>query len=219
MVKRNKRGSGKKFVQIDDWLMQSVAWQEMKPGPRMLYIELKRRFNGGNNGRIFLSHRDAATALKVGRDTVSGYFGVLIKHGFIAITRGHCLGPAGIGQSSHYRLTEMPHEGAPATKEFMTWTPNKEQKPRKKTQHSMVGKTATPSRKIQPSKFQRSENPASFVQNRASIELENPAIYTSSHITSPTWKVSEKKVLCGLGLCGKAVSGIRERELEDRQSD
>lgn len=37
----------------------------LKPGPRALYAELKRRYNGSNNGRIFLSHRDAANALHV----------------------------------------------------------------------------------------------------------------------------------------------------------
>lgn len=36
----------------------------MTPGPRALYPELKRRFNGGNNGGLFLSHREAAYPLE-----------------------------------------------------------------------------------------------------------------------------------------------------------
>ena len=34
----------------------------LKPGPRALYVELKRRYNGVNNGSIYLSHRDASKA-------------------------------------------------------------------------------------------------------------------------------------------------------------
>lgn len=91
----------------------------MKPGPRALYIELKRRFTGSNNGQIFLSHREAAKALNVGRDTLAGYFRVLKERGFIVETRGHCLGPSGVGQSATYALTEERLDEAPASKDFM----------------------------------------------------------------------------------------------------
>ena len=50
------------------------AWATMKPGPRALYVELKRGFKGSNNGAIYLSHRDAAKAINVHRNTVGGYF-------------------------------------------------------------------------------------------------------------------------------------------------
>ena len=67
--KSNKRGTGR-HVQLPEWLQASQAWATLKPGPRALYIEMKRRFNGSNNGRILLSHRDAAKALVVHRNTV-----------------------------------------------------------------------------------------------------------------------------------------------------
>lgn len=131
----HKRG-GERFVMLPEWLLASEAWQSLKPGPRALYIELKRRFKGGNNGEIFLSHRDAGKTLNVGRDTAGGYFKELIERGFIVVTRGHCLGPAGIGQSATYALTEEPLNGNPASKEFMKW---KKQNPRRKTHHSLAG--------------------------------------------------------------------------------
>ena len=53
----------------------------MKPGPRALYVELKRRFNGSNNGAIYLSHRDAAVALNVHRNTVGPMFRELERRG------------------------------------------------------------------------------------------------------------------------------------------
>ena len=69
----------------------------------------------------------------MGRDTVSRYFKDLIERGFIVVTKGHFLGPEGIGQSTHYRLTEKAHESKPATKNFMKWRQSKKQKPVRKS--------------------------------------------------------------------------------------
>lgn len=187
MARRNfKRGSGPKFVQLEHWVMDCDAWRDMKPGPRSLYLELKRKFNGVNNGNIFLSHRDAAKLLCVGRDTVGQYFQQLVEHGYIVETRGHCLGPVGVGQSASYALTELPVDEKPATKDFRQW---KKQNPRRKTRHSLAGKSDTPCRKIQHSKNQTSENPAALGRNLPEAVSENPAIYTSNHI--PTENAGE----------------------------
>ncbi len=158
--KKGKRGVGR-FVQLPEWLMASGAWASMKPGPRALYVELKRRFTGSNNGQLFLSHRDAAKAISVGRDTVAGYYSELKERGFIVETKGHCLGPNGQGQSATYALSEEPFEGKPATKEFMAW---RKQKPRRKTRPSLAGKSNHPCREIQPLHVQRSENPTALGQ-------------------------------------------------------
>ena len=101
----------------------------MPPGPRALYIELKRRFNGTNNGRIFLSHRDAAKALNVHRNTVGPYFDTLTERGFIFLTQGPHLGPSGIGRASVWGLAEeATPDGQPARKTFMKFK-NPAQKP------------------------------------------------------------------------------------------
>lgn len=112
-------------MQLPEWLQASPAWASMKPGPRALYIELKRRYTAYNNGQIFLSHRDAAKELNVGRDTVSGYYQELEARGFINKTRGHHLGRAGIGMATLWALTEYPLDGTPATKDFMSWRKTK----------------------------------------------------------------------------------------------
>lgn len=119
--KHKKKGAGR-FVQLPEWLQASEAWATLKPGPRALYVELKRRFNGSNNGRIILSHRDAAKALNVTKDTVGRWFKELEARGFILVTQGHYLGPSGIGQSSHWALEELPTDDMkPASKRFMSW--------------------------------------------------------------------------------------------------
>jgi hypothetical protein len=104
----------------------------MSPGPRALYIELKRRFNGSNNGEIYLSHRDAANALNVHRNTVGPWFRELEQRGFINLAVAPRLGPSGIGTASIWALAELPTpDGKPATKGFMRWCPKKY--PRTKT--------------------------------------------------------------------------------------
>ena len=80
---------------------------------------MKRRFNGYNNGQIFLSQRDAAKALNVGRDTVEIYRKELVKKGFIVRTVGHSLGLDGKGRAAQWALTELPMGDKSATREFI----------------------------------------------------------------------------------------------------
>lgn len=119
--KSHKKGAGR-HVQLPEWVQSSRAWATLKPGPRALYIELKRRFNGSNNGRIILSHRDAAKALHVHRNTVGPWFKELEARGFTRMTQAPHLGPSGVGLSSHWSLTELPTDSMqPPTKDFMAW--------------------------------------------------------------------------------------------------
>lgn len=117
---KNRKRSAARFVQIPEWLQASEAWATLPPGPRALYVELKRRFNGKNNGEIYFSHRDAAAALGVHRNTVGPWFRALEERGFIFMTQAPHLGPAGIGQASVWGLSEAPTlDGKPARKTFL----------------------------------------------------------------------------------------------------
>lgn len=119
----NKTGrSQPKFVQLYFWMLNLEAWATMSPGPRALYIELKRLYTGHNNGDIFLSHRDAAKACFVHRNTVSGWFDILEERGFIFKTSGHHLGPSGVGIAAKWALSEYPtKDGHRATFAFKKW--------------------------------------------------------------------------------------------------
>lgn len=133
--KGRKRGGSGPFVQLHAWFMNCPAWATMKPGPRALYVELKRRFNGSNNGKLTLSHRDAADALNMHRNTVGLYFTELVERGFIREVRGHCLGPSGIGETSVWALEEEPTDDMRTPpKSFMRWQPPN-QKPRTNSVH------------------------------------------------------------------------------------
>jgi hypothetical protein len=120
--RKGKKGAGR-HVQLPEYLQATEAWATLKPGPRALYVELKRRYNGRNNGRIILSHRDAAQAINVSRNTVGGYFDELEARGLIQMTRAPFLGPSGVGQASLWALEEIPtSDGRSAQKSFMKWS-------------------------------------------------------------------------------------------------
>lgn len=129
--KHHKKGVGH-FVQLHEWFQKTEAWATLPPGPRALYIELKRRYTGSNNGRITMSHREAAKLLNVHRNTVGPWFRELEARGFIVMTQAPYLGPSGIGQTSHWLLTELPSDDMKtARKTFASW--QQIQKPRTKS--------------------------------------------------------------------------------------
>lgn len=119
--KSNKRGN-RKHVAIYEDMQVTEAWRTLKSSPRGLYVELKRRFTGRNNGQILLSYRDAASLLNASPNTVGRWFKELERRGFIVCMQRHHLGPSGVGKTSHWRLTELPTpDGKAATNEFRKW--------------------------------------------------------------------------------------------------
>tara|TARA_R110002051_G_scaffold57104_11_gene105912 strand:- start:7078 stop:7530 length:453 start_codon:yes stop_codon:yes gene_type:complete len=140
--KDKKRGAGR-HVQLLEWVMQTEAWSTMPMGPRCLYVELKRRFTGSNNGEIKLSHREAAALLCVSKNTIGGYFRHLEERGFIEMRQAPHLGPSGIGLTAHWLLTEC--AGAdmkPAKMTFAKWRSEKKAPPRKRdTSYQPLGQS------------------------------------------------------------------------------
>ena len=176
--KRAKRGGGR-HVHLSEWLQSSEAWATMKPGPRALYIELRRRFNGSNNGDLFLSHREAALAINVNRNTATAYFAELEERGFIRMTVGPHLGPSGIGVASKWALEdEATKDGKPAGKGFMQWRllekpRQKNRTPRPKKQDALPDNATVA---VKPSRKTGRQ-----AVNSAKTRPDNQDIYTSSH--------------------------------------
>jgi hypothetical protein len=105
----------------------SAAWRAMSPSARVLYIALKTRYsiNLRNNGRIYLSVRNAAKETGLNKDTIARAFRELARYGFIVQTKGGCLGVEGKGKAPHWRLTELGYMADPPTKDFLRWSGTK----------------------------------------------------------------------------------------------
>jgi hypothetical protein len=122
MSKRNEdKGRLPPFVPIDKEMMMSPAWRALSMGARVLYMHLKCRwsFKGRNNGRIFLSYRDALKELgNNDRASIARWYRELEHYGFIVMTNPGGLGVDGKGRSPHWRLTEAE---APGGRNGDTW--------------------------------------------------------------------------------------------------
>ena len=123
-----------RHVQLSAWLQASEAWKGLRPGPRAHYIEFKRRLTGSNNGEIFLSHRGAAKAQNVNKNTATGFLADLIGRGFIHLTQGPHPGHIGIGVASKWDLDEeRAKDGKAPAKAFMAWRANQNPSPKNGT--------------------------------------------------------------------------------------
>ena len=89
MKRKTKKISGR-FVALPHVILNSPAWKELSADARCIFIELKQRYNGKNNGFIGLGYRDAAQAFKGGKDTARTRLEELQAHGFVRmINKGH----------------------------------------------------------------------------------------------------------------------------------
>jgi len=115
------------------WMHRCPAWQHMSVGARSLYIELKMLYTGQNNGELFMSVRDAAHRLNIGKTHAAKCFRELEAHGFI---RPKTIGEYGRGrafdlksniarrgEATTWILTEHPIGDAngAGSRDFLSW--------------------------------------------------------------------------------------------------
>ena len=114
--------STERFVKLTCPLIESEAWRWLRPISKAVYIELKRRYNGLNNGKISLSLSEAARILKASKSSISRALKQLETHGFIKlIKKGYFTGR----MASEYALTDEQLDGYPPTREWRRWQPTK----------------------------------------------------------------------------------------------
>jgi hypothetical protein len=106
-------------------MLQSPAWRSLSPVARSVFIELAAIYNGGNNGRLALSARDAAQRVCCSKNTTARAFAELIQKGFIDLcSRGHF--DRKTPHAAEYRMTlhGCDRTGERSTKRFMNWRPD-----------------------------------------------------------------------------------------------
>lgn len=127
---RSKVGTG--FLQMNYYLVDSPAWRACSPYERALYLELKRRYNGRNNGAISFSHRQAQEALGCSNRPIMAAFKGLQEKGFIRPAqkgsfdwKAHVSGKS---RATTWALTEYPvdcpENSRVPSKDFMRWRPD-----------------------------------------------------------------------------------------------
>ncbi len=115
---RSKRGG--KFVRLANSMLTSPAWRSLSGSAIKYYIELRREFNGTNNGEIHLSLEEAKKRLGMARDTALRVQLELIDKGFIRMTKR-----GGFHQrtATTWALTDEPAPASPPTHDYKNWRP------------------------------------------------------------------------------------------------
>lgn len=100
-------------------MARSDAWRSLSGNAVRIWVELRARYNGRNNGDLSLSHGEAVDLLAIGRATVSRAFSQLEDRGFIRKTRqGSTQGRL----ATTWAITDRPmRPGEPTTNEWQGW--------------------------------------------------------------------------------------------------
>src|SRR5262245_43381477 len=117
-----------RFIPVFFETRRTPAWKAMSMGARELYMALRCAHYvsfTNNNGRVFLSERDALEELgATNRKSVRRWFRELEHFGFIVKTAEHHLGVDGKGKAAQWRLTELEAplaDSKKATLDYQKW--------------------------------------------------------------------------------------------------
>ncbi len=99
-------------------LLNSNAWRSLSGSAVKVFLELRTRFHGVNNGRLILSLDEGARILGLGKSTVQRALDELQERGFVICTRkGNWYGRL----ASTWTVTDQRTNGAPATNAWKAW--------------------------------------------------------------------------------------------------
>lgn len=91
------------------------AWRGLSGPAVKVWIEVRSRFNGGNNGKITLSQDEAARLLHMSKGTVVRAFSELEEAGFLKKMRpGHWYGR----MATEWAVTDKGVDGQPPSREW-----------------------------------------------------------------------------------------------------
>lgn len=120
---RVRRTKSAPFVRLDRWMLETAAWRDLDPVARALYVELRQRYNGLNNGSIGLGTREASEALHVGRTTIQRAFDDLLDHGFIEVAKLSGFNQKRLTREWLLTSEKDDRNGHLASKPFVSWRP------------------------------------------------------------------------------------------------
>lgn len=173
------------FVMITHQVFLSEAFRHLDSHGRSLYLEVRYRYNGHNNGRIGFSTRDAAAALNISNSAAGRTFGQLVDHLLIERQGGGVL----VGRlASEWTLTEARNDvtGEPASKAYLRWSPPTPGAPKKQKCVPPVGKNVSPMGRNGNGVPQKpAERPTSGTQEREILETASHRRDTYRYVPSP----------------------------------
>lgn len=114
---------GGSWAGIPKCLIDSLAYRSLSVHARSVLIELVARMNGYNNGKIAVSQRELVDAIGCSPNRIVIAITDLMEHGILDVA---VEGTWKTRQARQYRLTFVTTKGAPATNDYLRWTPSSE---------------------------------------------------------------------------------------------
>lgn len=132
-ARRGRKGGRDKVEQyapLSYPMLQSPAWRSLGGSAAKVFLELRCRFHGHNNGKLALSLEEAARLLHMGKATALAAFAELVEKRFVVCTRkGQWYGRL----ASTWAVTDKGVDGCPPTNAWRQWQPGTVLKPNRKT--------------------------------------------------------------------------------------
>jgi hypothetical protein len=120
--RHNQKGrskTGGQFVPIPYNMARSDAWRSLGGAAVKVYVELRSRYNGGNNGELFLSFAEASDLLGIGKSTAKRAFDELWEKRLIIKTSD---GSFRGRRASTWAVTDRPlRKGEPVPNSWQSW--------------------------------------------------------------------------------------------------
>jgi DNA-binding transcriptional MocR family regulator len=113
------KGEGQ-FLALPYSTAASPAFRSLSGAAVKVWVELRCRFNGANNGRLSLSWDQGAALLGLSKTTVGRAFRELAAKGFVRLRKaGQWYGR----RAAEYVLTDISFDGYPPTRDWERWRP------------------------------------------------------------------------------------------------
>jgi hypothetical protein len=119
-INQKGRNKNESYIGLQRRIYNSLAYKELPPPARCIYMELRARYNTYNNGYISLSVREAAQVIHGSTATASRVFKQLQAHGLIKMNN------KGVYQNRHattWILTSEPFNNQLPTNEWRDYVP------------------------------------------------------------------------------------------------
>jgi hypothetical protein len=114
------RNDNEQYFKIPYAMARSPAFRSLGGSALKVWIELRTRYNGRNNGDLSVSLDEGARLLSIGKTTIQRAFKELESKGFIKMTkRGQWYGR----MATTWAVTDCSHKGALATRDWKNWKP------------------------------------------------------------------------------------------------
>lgn len=228
MSSRYKRKGRTKFLMLEKHLLGCPAWRALSPNDRALYLELKWRYDGRNNGRIGLSVREACEALNIGNGAVKAAFLELQAKGFIAVAFKGAFNVKS-KRATEWTLAEYDDDrtNQPASKAFMRWRPDGAttgwlQQPKNDDDEKFTGRFQQPTGRFPQRSIgkntQKKPSRSDFSNRKAYFAPDHGAI-SATHIIIPYEGKAKETGTSSKGDRQKALPSASPKPLSERKAD